>query len=172
VRLVWEASERDARFDLTLQRRELDGSLVLVEQWEGLAGRVSAPWEPLAAGTWYRWTIAPTGAGERGQGAAETWFLLLAPEQVARALDRVAAIDVLTAEVVAEEPVLDVLRCRVLETHGLLTDAEALWSDLAERRPERDDLGRQVRRLRARQLRPETASPALNLPFAALWSGG
>lgn len=168
VRLIWAWPDGGARFDLMLERRDPDGGTEVVEQWQGLAGLVGAPWEPLTPGAWYRWTVAVSDGADRGEQTRQSWFMVLTPEEAGQARHRAAAIDALTSEVIPHEPVLDVLRARVLETHGLMTEAEMLWADLAERHPDRAGPARQVERLRARQLRPPTPRPSLPLPFLDL----
>ena len=66
------------------------------------------------------------------------------------------SLDELQRTAAAYRPEIDVLRARLLESHGLWDEAEAVWTGLSILYPGRDELLHQALRLRAKSLaRPD-----------------
>ncbi len=164
--LRWRAPAGPARFDFTLWRLDAGGRQVLMERWRGLAGRTHVPAGPLKPGATYRWTVAVQGAASDAAGAAdEAWFEVLTADQVREVEGALSALDAAKDRVPRPSLELEVLRARLLESHGLLAAAEQVWQQLADREPDRPELQRQAQRLRRRQL--GTPRPRLDelMPF-------
>ena len=64
----------------------------------------------------------------------------------------VASLDELQRAASAYRPEVDVLRARLLESHGLWDEAESVWTGLTLLYPGRDELLHQALRLRAKSL--------------------
>lgn len=149
----WHWPYAAGRFDLVLEEVDGDGaSLVVIERWRNLAGRSHPLWAPLERGRRYRVRITHRSDADATPIADERVFHVLAPSEIAAVDGALASLDELQRGTDRYRPELDVLRARLLESHGLWDEAEKVWTGLTLLFPGRDDLLHQALRLRAKSL--------------------
>lgn len=150
----WHWPYDEGRFDLVLEEVDADGaSLRVIERWRNLAGRSHRLWAPLERGLTYRVRIAHrTDEDGATPISDQRLFHVLAPTEIAAVDGALASLDALQQAARAYRPEIDVLRARLLESHGLWDEAEAVWSGLTLRYPAEDELLHQALRLHARSL--------------------
>ncbi|MFO0748073.1 MAG: hypothetical protein U1F43_20800 [Myxococcota bacterium] len=148
--LRWHWPHDGGTFELTIARKGADKDEV-IEHWRNLPGREHTLWSPLAGGNAYRVTLAlmtPTGPSDAI--VDRRTLRILAEPEVAAIDGALAALDALAAEAAAYRPEYDVLRARMLESNGLLGEAESVWTGLSILYPQRDELYQQAVRLHRR----------------------
>jgi hypothetical protein len=162
--LRWHWPFEGGRFDLVLEEVDPGGNEVvrLVERWRNLQAKQLVPWAPLLPGRTYRVTVSlASSAPERSSaGSAPSdspivdrqRFHILAPSERSAVDGAIASLDALQKEAKRFRPELDVLKARLLESHGLWAEAEAVWTGLAILYPTRDDVLAHALRLHARSL--------------------
>ena len=160
----WRWPEPEGRFDVTVTR--LGGRLppggpsragagapgqpeeVLVERWQGVTGRSLTLWAPLARGARYAATVTLSGGPALGRAfAARAAFDVLGDSEEEAVSGSLGALTALVQPGESLRPELEVLRARLLESYGLLADAERIWSALALLYPGHAELRYQARRL-------------------------
>lgn len=148
--LRWHWPHEGGVFDLVVERRGADHD-ELVERWDNLSGREHELWATLARGATYRVSLALRDAtGPSSAIVDRRVFRVLAEAEVAAIDGATASLDTLSAARGAYRPEYDVLRARLLESSGLLAEAEAVWTGLAILYPGRDELFQQAVRLHRR----------------------
>lgn len=165
--IQWHWPFEGGRFDLVLEEVDPSGVEVvgLVERWRNLQKKKLEPWAPLIAGRTYRVTVslAPSSPERSSAGAAtpdspiidRQRFHILAPSERSAVDGALASLDALQKDAKRFRPELDVLKARLLESHGLWSEAEAVWTGLAILFPSRDDVLAHALRLHARSLAQE-----------------
>jgi len=149
----WHWPYPGGRFDLLLEEVDGDGHpLRVIERWRNLAGRSHALWAPLERGQSYRLRLSHRAEEGASPIADERVFHVLAPSEIAAVDGAVASLDELQRIAPAYRPEVDVLRARLLESHGLWDEAESVWTGLTLLYPGRDELLHQALRLRAKSL--------------------
>jgi hypothetical protein len=149
----WHWPYLGGRFDLTLQEVDSDGeSLRLIERGQNLAGRRHALWAGLDRGRSYRLRIAHRAEGGESPIVDERVFHVLVPSEIAAVDGGLDRLDEVQRSSTDYRPEIDVLRARLLESHGLWDEAEKVWTGLTLLFPGRDELLHQALRLRAKSL--------------------
>lgn len=160
----WHWPFEGGRFDLILEEVDPSGveSVRLIERWRNLQTKQLRPWAPLLPGRTYRVTVSlASSAPERASAAPviadspivdRQRFHVLAPSERGAIDGAVASLDALQKDAKRFRPELDVLKARLLESHGLWGEAEAVWTGLAILFPSRDDILAHALRLHARSL--------------------
>lgn len=160
----WHWPFEGGRFDLILEEVDPSGveSVRLIERWRNLQTKQLRPWAPLLPGRTYRVTVSlASSAPERASAAPviadspivdRQRFHVLAPSERSAIDGAVASLDALQKDAKRFRPELDVLKARLLESHGLWGEAEAVWTGLAILFPSRDDILAHALRLHARSL--------------------
>jgi len=150
----WHWPYEDGRFDLVLEEVDAAGTpLRLIERWRNLAGRSHRLFSPLERGLAYRARIAHrTDEDGATPISDQRTFHVLAPTEIAAVDGALASLDALQQAARSYRPEIDVLRARLLESHGLWDEAEAVWTGLTLRYPAKDELLHQALRLHARGL--------------------
>jgi len=149
----WHWPYLGGRFDLVLEEVGGDGQSVrVIERWRNLAGRSHTLWAALERGQSYRLRISHRAEDGASPIADERVFHVLAPSEIAAVDGAVASLDELQRAAPAYRPEVDVLRARLLESHGLWDEAELVWTGLTLLYPGRDELLHQALRLRAKSL--------------------
>lgn len=155
----WHWPYPGGRFDLVIE--ELDDVAAesqpprvrrVVERWQNLAGRAHALWSPLERGGTYRVRLAHRAEGGASPIADERTFHVLDQSEIAFVNGALEALDALQESARHYRPEIDVLRARLLESHGLWDEAESLWTGLSILYPGRAELLHQALRLRGKSL--------------------
>ncbi len=156
----WHWPFDGGRFDLTIEQTDPSGTEVvrLVERWRNLEGRAHLPWSDLEMGATYRISLThspsadrPPTAGASASPIVDRRLLhVLAPSEVAAVDGALASLDALQGEGRKFRPEIDVLRARLLESHGLWDEAEMVWTGLAILYPGKDDTLHNALRLHMR----------------------
>lgn len=165
--LRWHWPFEGGRFDLTLEETDASGieAVRLVERWRNLQSKQLVPYAPLVQGRTYRVTLslgstlAGASMGAMGQDLAadspivdRRVFHVLAPSEKSAVDGALGSLDTIQQGARRFRPELDVLKARLLETHGLWDEAEAVWTGLAILYPSRDDVLAHALRLHARSV--------------------
>lgn len=155
----WHWPYPGGRFDLTIEEIEdlaAESQPLrvrrLVERWQNLAGRAHTLWSPLERGGTYRVRLAHRAEGGASPIADERIFHVLDQSEIAVVTGALEALDALQATARHYRPEIDVLRARLLESHGLWDEAESLWTGLSILYPGHAELLHQALRLRAKSL--------------------
>lgn len=150
----WHWPYEDGRFDLVLEEVDAEGApLRVIERWRNLAGRSHRLWAPLERGLAYRVRVAHrTDEDGATPISDQRVFHVLAPSEIAAVDGALASLDALQYDARSYRPEVEVLRARLLESHGLWDEAEAVWTGLTLRYPSKDELLHQALRLHARSL--------------------
>lgn len=160
----WHWPFGGGRFDLVLEEVDPGGIEVvrLVERWRNLQTKQLEPWAPLLPGRTYRVTVSLASTAPERASAGPTiadspivdrqTFHILAPSERSAVDGAIASLTAMQKEAKLFRPELDVLKARLLESHGLWGEAEALWTGLAILYPSRDDVLAHALRLHARSL--------------------
>ncbi len=150
----WHWPYAGGRFDLLLEELDGDGkSLRVIERWTNLAGRAHTLWAPLERGQRYRLKLAHRAEDGASPISDQREFHVLAPSEIAAVDGAIASLDELQKAATRYRPEIDVLRARLLESHGLWDEAEVVWTGLTLLYPGRDELLHQALRLRAKSMR-------------------
>lgn len=157
----WHWPYEGGRFDLTIEETDGTGgeSARLIERWRNLAGRQHLPVAELERGRTYR--ISLSHAGDSGPTTSARSPIvdrhsvhILATSEAVAVDGALASLDALQAGARRFRPEIDVLRARLLESHGLWDEAEAVWTGLAILYPGREDVLAHAMRLHARTAEP------------------
>lgn len=152
----WHWPYDGGRFDLLLERVEETGrSLGVVERWQNLAGLSHTLWAPLERGASYRVSLRYRSGSDSSPIADRQVFHVLAASEIAAVDGALASLDTLQARASRQRPEVEVLRARLLESHGLWAEAEAVWTALALRYPDNEALLQHALRLHAQGLEPD-----------------
>lgn len=150
----WHWPYAGGRFDLLLEELDANGKAVrVIERWTNLTGRVHPLWAPLERGQRYRVKLAHRAEDGASPITDQREFHVLAPSEIAAVDGAIASLDELQKTAKRYRPEIDVLRARLLESHGLWDEAEAVWTGLTLLYPGRDELLHQALRLRAKSMR-------------------
>lgn len=140
-------------FDLIIEEVDSEGrSLRRIERWQNVQGRDHTLWNPLDRGRRYRVRITHRVEGGLSPIADQRTFHVLAGSEIAAVDGSLDRLDELQRSSIAYRPELDVLRARLLESHGLWDEAETVWTGLTLLFPGRDTLLHQALRLRAKSM--------------------
>jgi hypothetical protein len=150
-RLRWSSNAADgARFDVRVTC-QTDGQWDEVELWRGVSSRALTLYKPLPPGASCRLTVALSGASAADETLrSDAAFRVLDVVQGRSVEGGLAALSAITSSVSAPSPAIEVLRARFLAHHGLLEDAERVWTTLASEFPARGELADHVEHLRRR----------------------
>ncbi len=150
----WHWPYAGGRFDLLLEELDANGKpLRVIERWTNLTGRVHPLWAPLERGQRYRVKVAHRAEEGASPITDQREFHVLAPSEIAAVDGAIASLDELQRVAQSYRPEIDVLRARLLESHGLWDEAEVVWTGLTLLYPGRDELLHQALRLRAKSMR-------------------
>lgn len=152
----WHWPYDGGRFDLLLERVEETGRVLgIVERWQNLAGLSHALWAPLERGASYRVSLRYRSGSDASPIVDRQVFHVLATSEVAAVDGALASLDALQVKAARQRPEVEVLRARLLESHGLWAEAEAVWTALALRYPDNESLLQHALRLHAQGLEPD-----------------
>lgn len=154
----WHWPFEGGRFDLLIEETDPGDSEVVrvVERWRNLEGRSHLPFSDLDRGATYRITVSLTDLRtptEPGSPIVDRRLLhILAPSEAEAVDGALESLDALQANARRFRPEIDVLRARLLESHGLLDEAEAIWTGLAILYPGKNDVLSHALRLHSRSV--------------------
>lgn len=155
----WHWPFDGGRFDLTIEQTDPSGTEVvsLFERWRNLDGRSHLPWSDLEMGATYRISLTHSNATDRAPALGSSSPIIdrrvvhvLAPSEVAAVDGAITSLDALQGTNKKFRPEIDVLRARLLESHGLWDEAEMVWTGLAILYPGQDDVLHNALRLHLR----------------------
>jgi len=156
----WHWPYEGGRFDLIIEQTDPSGTEVvaLFERWRNLEGRTHQPWADLEMGATYRISLAHAATSDRSPATSPASSPIfdhrvvhvLAPSEIAAIDGATASLDRLQGNGTKFRPEIDVLRARLLESHGLWDEAEMVWTALAILYPGKDDVLHNALRLHLR----------------------
>jgi hypothetical protein len=154
----WHWPFDGGRFDLLIEETDASGSEVVrvVERWRNLEGRSHVPMSELIEGSTYRLTVSLTSTRRATDGGSpildRRLLHILAPSEASAVDGALTSLDALQGQARRFRPELDVLRARLLESHGLWDEAEAIWTGLAILYPGNNDVLSHAMRLHSRSV--------------------